>query len=267
MGPAVQGKTIVLTGASSGIGRATALALAREGAVLHLLARRAERLEQVCGEARALGGRATPHVLDVRDAQSFAQVADKILAEHGYIDVLVNNAGVGPMKTFLETTNDDWTWTLDTNLYAVVTAIRMFLPCMLERGKGTIINVASLAGLVGNSLPAYTASKFAVVGLSESLALEYGGRGIDISVVCPGIINTEMATASIEAGRSGATLEQRLVELLAKHGVDPDVVARDIVRGIRRPRFLILSPAHASVIHSFHAMFPNLTRALLRRFA
>jgi short-subunit dehydrogenase len=262
----VKGKTVVLTGASSGIGRATALALAREGAVLHLLARRAELLERVCADARSLGAQATPHVLDVRDPERFARVAKRILDEHGHIDVLINNAGVGAMKTFLETTDDDWTWTFDTNFYSVVTALRLFLPSMLEHGKGTIVNVASLAGLVGNSLTAYTASKFAVVGLSESLVLEYGGRGIDIMVVCPGIINTEIAAAAVQAGRSGA-LERRLVELLAKHGVDPEVVARDLVHGIRNPRFLILSPAHASVLHSFHSMFPNLTRALLRRFA
>ncbi|MFO7565327.1 MAG: SDR family NAD(P)-dependent oxidoreductase [Enhygromyxa sp.] len=260
-------KVIVLTGASSGIGRATALALAREGAVLHLLARRADLLDRVCDDARALGGHATAHVVDVRDAHAFGQVAVRIHDEHDGVDVLINNAGVGAMKTFLETTDDDWQWTFDTNLHAVITGIRLFLPRMLERKSGMVMNIASLAALMANSLTAYSASKFAVLGLTESLVLEYGGRGVDFVVVCPGIINTEITTAGILAGRSSATLESKMLDLVAKFGASPDLVARDIVQAIRRPRFLVLSPTHASVLHAFHSKFPGLTRSVLRRLA
>jgi len=232
-----------------------------------LLARREARLEEVCVEARSLGGTAFPHVVDICDAQAFARVAEEVYAEHRRVDVLINNAGVGAMKNFLETTDDDWSWTLETNLHAVVSGIRLFLPGMLERGSGTIVNVASLAGLMANSLPAYSASKFAVIGLSESLVLEYGGRGIEFVVVCPGVIRTEIASAGIAAGRSSAALEAKMQEFLAKFGVPPEVVAQDIVKAVRRPRFLVLSPRHASVLHAFHSVVPDLVRSLLRRLA
>lgn len=262
----LNGKVIVLTGASSGIGRATALALAKQGAVLHLIARRGPLLEQVCQQARALGGSATAHVLDIRDPAAFAQMADSVHAEHQCVDVLINNAGVGPMKPFLQTTDDDWKWTFDTNVYAVVTGVRAFLPAMLEHGRGTIINVASLAGLIANPLSAYTASKFAVVGLSESLLIEYGNRGVEFVVVCPGVIDTGIATAAIEAGRSQSGMDTRVREFLAKHGAAPEAVAHDIVQAIHRPRPVVLSPRHAGLLRALHRVFPDQIRALFRRF-
>jgi len=263
----LKGKVIILTGASSGIGRATALALARHGAVLHLVARREALLEQVCADARARGGSATPHVFDVRDPDAFARMVEQITAQHSRVDVLINNAGVGAMKSFLETTDDDWKWTVDTNLHSVINSIRAVLPGMLERGEGTIVNVASLAGLMANTLAAYSASKAAVIGLSESLVLEYGDRGIDIVVVCPGIIDTDIANAGILAGRAAESVGQNLQKVLSTHGARPEAVARDIVAAIRRPRFLILSPAHATVLRTLHSMFPGLTRSLVRRLS
>lgn len=257
----------MLTGASSGIGRATALALAHCKTNLHLIARREALLEQVCSEARALGASATAHVLDVRDADAFARTVESVINQHGRIDVLINNAGVGAMKSFLETTEDDWKWTVDINLNAVVTGVRAVLPGMLERGQGVIVNVASLAGLMANTLAAYSASKAAVIGLSESLVLEYGHRGIDIVVVCPGIIATNIANAGILAGRSAGMIGENLQKILSTHGARPEAVAADIVAAIRRPRFLVLSPAHASVLRRLHSVFPGLTRSLVRRLS
>lgn len=260
-------KVIVLTGASSGIGRATALALAAEGAVLHLIARREQRLEDVCHEARAAGAVATAHAVDVCDTAAFARIADDIHAKHGRIDVLINNAGVGATKSFMETTKDDWAWTFDTNLHAVVNGIRMFLPTMIEHGGGTIVNVASLAGVMANTLAAYSASKFAVVGMSESLLLEYGEQGLKVVVVCPGVINTEIATASIVADRTNSALGSSMQKLLAAYGAAPELVARDIVKAIRQPRFIVPTPMHASVLRGLHRMFPELARVLTRRLS
>lgn len=263
--PNLQRKVVVLTGASSGIGRATALALAREGAILHVIARREQRLLEVCAEARQLGGTATPHVFDVRDDGAFARLAEHIRTEHGHIDVLINNSGVGATKTFLETTEDDWQWTFDINFRAMVTSIREFLPMMLDRGSGTIVNVSSIAGVAGSTLAAYTASKFAVVGLSESLLLEYGGRGVSFVVVCPGLIKTEIAVAAIDAGRDNETIGPKMRDFIDRFGAAPEKVARDIVRAIHRPRFLVFSPMHASVIHGIHTLFPTVSRMISRR--
>ena len=263
--PRLAGKVVVLTGASSGIGRATALALAAEQAILHLVARRQDRLEEVCAEARRLGAHATPHMFDVRDASGVARLGEHIRAEHGVIDILINNAGVGVTKTFLESTDDDWDWTLAVNLYGVVYAIREFLPMMLERGRGTIVNVASLAGITGSLLSAYAASKSAIVGLSESLMIEYGDQGLDVIVVCPGAIKTEIATAAMEVGRTNTTLGTKLHDSLQRFGVEPEVVAADIVRALHHPRFLVMTPMHASVIRTLHRLFPSLSRSLTRR--
>jgi NADP-dependent 3-hydroxy acid dehydrogenase YdfG len=260
-------KVIVLTGASSGIGRATALALAAEGSVLHLVARREQLLMEVCDEARALGGAATPHVFDVRDGDAYARMAEDIHTRYGRVDVLINNAGVGATKSFMETTEDDWKWTFDTNLYAVVQGIRMFLPTMIENGGGTIVNVASLAGVMANTLAAYTASKFAVVGMSESLLLEYGDKGLKVVVVCPGVIATEIATASIVADRTNGVIGPSLQKLLAAYGSAPELVARDIVKAIRQPRFIVPTPMHATVLRRLHRTFPELARVLTRRLS
>lgn len=214
-----------------------------------------------------LGGSAIPHVFDVRDATMFSRLAEQIRTEHGRIDILINNSGVGATKTFLETTDDDWDWTFDTNFHAIVTAIREFLPMMLEQGHGTIVNVASIAGVAGSMLSAYTASKFAVVGLSESLLLEYGERGLTVIVVCPGLIKTEIATAAINAGRTNTTLGPKMRDFMQRFGAAPEAVARDIVQAIHRPRFMVFSPMHASVIQTVHRWFPDLSRMMTRRMS
>ncbi|PRQ08004.1 putative ketoacyl reductase [Enhygromyxa salina] len=235
--------------------------------MLHLVARREQRLAEVCSEANARGGTATAHAFDVRDTEAFARMASRVHADHGRVDVLINNAGVGATKAFLETTDDDWAWTFDTNFHAVVRGIRMFLPTMIEHGGGTIVNVASLAGVMANTLAAYSASKFAVVGMSESLLLEYGDKGLNVVVVCPGVISTEIATASIDAGRTNGVIGPSLQKLLAAHGAAPEQVARDLVRAIRHPRFIVPTPMHATVLRRVHRMFPDLARMLTRRLS
>jgi short-subunit dehydrogenase len=260
------GKVVVLTGASSGLGRATALELARRGAILHLVARRSELLDRVCGEVEELGGVASAYVTDLRDPVAVEGLIAEIHAAVGAVDVLINNAGAGPLKSFLDTTDDDWEWTLDVNVRALVQLTRGLLPAMLERRRGTIVNVASLAGLMANPLSAYTASKFAVVGLSESLLIEYGGRGIDVVVVCPGAIDTGMAEAALQEGRSEPAVETRMRAFLGKYGVQAEVVARDVVNAIERPRFLVLSPPHAVVLNAVHRLFPAAMRRVFRRF-
>ena len=125
--PSLKGKVIVLTGASAGIGRATALALARDGAKIHLVARRQQRLAQLSDEVKTLGGDASVHVQDVREPGVFEEIRDKVVAADGKVDVVINNAGVGVTKKFLETSQDDWDWTFDTNFAAVVASARAFL--------------------------------------------------------------------------------------------------------------------------------------------
>ena len=204
--------------------------------------------------------------MDVRDPEGFSRVAAQILERHGHVDILINNAGVAAAKSFLETSDDDWSWTFETNLFGVIRGIRAFLPSMLRRGRGTIINVASLAGLLANTFPAYTASKFSVVGLSESLLIEHGDAGLKVVVVCPGFVNTEILSAGVRAGRVSDKIDiERLQQQFRARGVSPDVIARDIVRAADGRRFLVLSPAHASALNTFHRWFPSAARWVTRK--
>lgn len=260
-------RVVVLTGASSGIGRSIALALAKQDVELYLVARRGDRLEEVASVVRSGGGRATTRTFDVRDSDAWQQLVRDIHEQHGRLDILINDAGVGATKTFLETTDDDWRWTFDINLHAMVTGIRTVLPGMLERGDGVIVNVASLAGVSASVLTAYTASKYAVVGLSEALMLEYGHKGIDVIVVCPGLIDTEIAEAANTAGHANAEVGASMQQALTRHGVSPDVVAKDVVRALRRPRFLVTTPTHATLLRLLHRWFPGLSRTLSRKMA
>jgi NAD(P)-dependent dehydrogenase (short-subunit alcohol dehydrogenase family) len=167
----------------------------------------------------------------------------------------------------METTDDDWRWTFDTNFHAIVTSVREFLPLMLDRGQGTIVNVASIAGVAGSTLSAYTASKFAVVGLSEALLIEYGERGLKVIVVCPGMINTEIAVAAVEAGRDNGKIASKMREMMTRFGAAPETVAKDIVKAILRPRFMVFSPMHANVIKTIHQWLPDVSRMITRRIS
>jgi NAD(P)-dependent dehydrogenase (short-subunit alcohol dehydrogenase family) len=260
-------RVAVITGASSGIGRATALALAREGMRLHLVARREHELGKACEKAREYGVPVAVHVQDVCDAHAMKALAERIVESEGRVDLLFNNAGAGVAKKFLDTTEDDWRWLMDLNVFGVVHGVQAFLPHMLERGEGLIINTASLGGLAASQLAAYSTSKFAVVGLSESLLVDYGNRGIRVMVVCPGMVATEMVQASIDSGRHYLPTDPdgaKFKALLERRGAAPETIAKDIVRGVKRGRFLVVTPTHARMLWSIRKWFPAVARWLTR---
>jgi len=190
-------KVALVTGAGRGIGKAISLKFAEEGASLILCARTATQLQEVTAAIRSAGRPCLSGVVDVAKEEQVNRLVQDGLDRFGQIDILVNNAGVSNPKPFLETSNADWDETINVNLKGVVFCTRAVLPGMLERGSGTVINIASAAGLRG--LPgsiAYTASKAAVIGLSHALAEEVGQRGIRVNVICPGPIKTELLDSS-----------------------------------------------------------------------
>jgi len=183
----------LITGATHGIGRATAFALGRAGYRIGVCARTAARVQRVVEELRAEGITAAGAAADVGQPEQVARMADEITGALGTVDVLVNNAGVLIAKRFEELTLDDWDTTMATNLRSLFLVTRAFLPAMRRRRHGTIVNVASLAGrhgFVGGT--AYTASKHAVLGFSRSLMLEVRKEGIRVATVCPGSVDTAM---------------------------------------------------------------------------
>lgn len=246
-----RGKVVVITGAGSGIGRAAAHAFGELGARVHLADIHRGRVDEATGELRLREVEAWAHELDVRDAAAVERLAQDVYAEHGRCDVLLNNAGVGHSALVQEMTLDDWRWVLDTNLWGVIHGVHAFVPRMIDQGGSAhIVNTASAAGLVGiPSMAPYCASKFAVVGLSESLGAELSAYGISVTAVCPGIIATDIVRSGRIEGSLGDR-KRRVVDYYEKHGISPDRVARDIVRAVRggAPLATTLGPVYPALL-------------------
>jgi 3-oxoacyl-[acyl-carrier protein] reductase len=218
----IRGRTVLVTGAASGMGRATAMLMADEGARVACVDR-AEAVEEVAEAIDAAGGEATAFVLDVADAAAIVPLVEEVVAAYGGIDILVNNAGVSlPAPIDMDGFEEAWEATFAVNLTGYVRMIRACLPHLEAHGHGRIVNVASTEGLGATAMISpYTASKHGVIGLTRSLAVELGARGVTVNCVCPGPIHTGM-TAGI-ADEAKAKFARRRVPL-RRYG-DPEEVA------------------------------------------
>ena len=193
----IAGRVAVVTGAGSGMGRATAHLLADEGAAVAVLDVSSDGADVVAGEITAAGGAATAWALDVTDAGAVRRTIDQVAAALGPPDILVNNAGVSlPAPIELDGFEQAWAATLAVNLTAHTTLVRACLPHLRREGQGRIVNVASTEGLGATAyLSPYTASKHGVIGLTRSLAVELGPTGVTVNCICPGPIHTGMTAA------------------------------------------------------------------------
>ena len=215
-----------MTGASSGIGRALARRLAREGARVALVARRKDELEQLAGEIRAAGGEAAVLPCDVSDAAQVADTAARAHTAWGGIDLLVNNAGYGHHRTFLEWSVEDMERMMRVNYFGALYFTKALLPAMVEQRRGWLVFVASVAGKIASpEESAYVATKFAMVGLAASLSLEVEDAGVHVLTVCPGVIRTpffdeEALSRMPPAAKNGMvevdTLVDAMIAALAK---------------------------------------------------
>src|SRR5215468_130228 len=188
----LDGKSVLVTGAGSGIGKATALACVRRGGRLSICDVDESGLEATAAEIRALGGSVSARRVDVADREAMRAFADAVHAEVEAVDLLINNAGVAIGGGFLHTSLDDWSWITSINIMGVVHGCHYFVPAMVGRGRGGhVVNVASAAGYLASAvLAAYATTKFGVVGLSEALRDELVPYGIGVTAVCPGLVNT-----------------------------------------------------------------------------
>lgn len=190
----LKGKNALVTGAGKGIGRAIAVALAREGVNVGLLARTGSQLEDAAKEVAAQGVKAVVVTADVADISAVNAAAEQVLKELGTIDILINNAGTASFGKFLELEPEEWERNVKVNLFGVYYMTRAVLPGMIERKQGDIINISSTAGLRGAAVTsAYSASKFGLMGLTESLMQEVRKHNIRVSALTPSTVVTELA--------------------------------------------------------------------------
>jgi short-subunit dehydrogenase len=186
-------KRALITGASSGIGKASALAFAKMGVDLALVGRSLDKLEAVASAARQTGVDAKTYVIDLSQINTVSEKISAIATALGTIDILVNNAGMGYTGTLSATPLSDWQKVMDLNLTSVFGCILAVLPTMRDRGGGTIINIASIAGQTPfPNWGAYSVSKAGLIALAKTLAAEEGANGIRVTTICPGAVNTEL---------------------------------------------------------------------------
>lgn len=193
----LQGKTALVTGAGKGIGKAIAIALAKEGVQVGLVARTVKDLQELAAEIGATGIKTAIAAADISDMNAVNKAVEKIQTELGNIDILINNAGTGTFGKFLDLTPEQWENQVKVNLFGVYYTTRAVLPQMIERQTGDIVNISSTAGQKGAAITsAYSASKFAVMGLTESLMQEVRKHNIRVTAMAPSTVVTELAVKS-----------------------------------------------------------------------
>jgi short-subunit dehydrogenase len=252
---ALRGAVVVLTGASSGIGAATAVACGREGMRVALAARRADRLAEVAERVRAAGGEARVVPTDVAEEAQVRALVEGTVAAWGRLDVLVNNAGAGILARVDQTSAAEFERLLRVNFLSAVHAVLAALPHFRRQGRGHVVNVASVVGKRASPYrAAYVASKFALVGFSEALRMEVRAEGIDVTCVCP--IGTATEFHDVEANRLGVPGRGGPIQSAER-------VARGIVRALRRPRAEVHPYPPARLLFLMNDLAPALVDRLL----
>ncbi|MGZ5310907.1 MAG: SDR family oxidoreductase [Solirubrobacterales bacterium] len=256
----LNGRRCLITGAASGIGRATAVLAASRGAELVLTDVAAEGLASAAEEIQAAGGKvAFAKPADLADHEQVVALAERVHAGHGSMDVVLNVAGVSTWGTIERLRHSDWQRMVDVNLMGPISVLECFLPPMIEAGRGGhVVNVSSAAGLLG--LPwhaAYSASKFGLRGVSEVLRFDLRRHGIGVTLVCPGGVRTPLVNTveivGIDPEDPGV---RKLVERFERRAVTPEHVAACILRGIERDRYLVFTSPDIRIAHWLQRYLP-----------
>jgi short-subunit dehydrogenase len=266
----VRGKLALVTGAGAGIGRATAVELARRGARKVVLADRdLAAAGEAAGAVRAACAEAAVYRVDVSDEAAMNDLAAQVRNEHGVVDILVNNAGIGMAGRFLETSSANWENIMGVNVGGVISGSRAFGAQMVERGEGgTIINVASAAAyLPSKSMVAYSTTKAAVLALSESLRADFADEGISVTAVCPGFVNTDIAKNTIYAGMSAQQQERARGKADAayrRRNFTPEATAKAIVKAIKTGPAVVPIAAESRIGYAMRRISPGMVRLFAR---
>ncbi|MGW5253705.1 SDR family oxidoreductase [Streptomyces sp. NPDC004012] len=264
------GQLVLVTGAGSGIGRATALAFAKAGARVVAVDRDPRSAAGTAEQARLHGApEAWAEQADVSDEQAMEKLAERVAANHGVVDVLVNNAGIGLSGSFFDTTAEDWRTVLDVNLWGVLHSCRLFGKQMAERGQGgNIVNVASAAAYQpSRALPAYSTSKAAVLMLSECLRAELADQDIGVTAICPGFVHTSITSTARFTGvdaEEEKRRQKRATRLYGLRGYPPEKVAAAILRAVVRNQPVVPVTPEAHALRLVSRFAPSALRAMAR---
>ena len=266
----VRGKLALVTGAGAGIGRATALELARQGADAVLIVDRdLAAAQETVAAVREAGAEAAAYQADVSDEAAMNALAAQVNSDHGVVDILVNNAGIGMAGRFLETTPAHWDSILGVNLRGVLNGSRVFAAQMVDRGQGgTIINVSSAAAfLPSKSMIAYGTTKAAVLAFSESLRADLADDGITVTAVCPGFVNTNIAKSTVYAGMSSDEQDSARYKadvVYRRRNYTPEATARAIVKAVKSGQPVVPIAAESRIGYAMRRISPSLIRLLAR---
>ena len=260
-----RGKNAVITGSASGIGRATALEMAREGMNIVIADVNETRMEETVARVRDQGVKAVAKKTDVSKKAEVRALVDFAIEEFGTIDIMMNNAGVSSITEMRDLSLEEhWEWIVGINFWGVIYGCHYVLPHMLRRGSGHIINVSSAAGIftIPGGAP-YCATKFAVVGMSEVLRAEVARLGIGVTCVCPALVKTSIA----ENTKTTGLKEMEMTKIFNYWGQMPEKTARKIVKGVKRNKGLLLPTIDAKIFYFLKRFFPGLSAAMSLRLA
>jgi NADP-dependent 3-hydroxy acid dehydrogenase YdfG len=225
-------KTIAITGASGGIGEATARLLARRGAAVVLAARRGERVDAIARDIREEGGRAATCVVDVTRAEDLRRLVSATVDEYGRIDVLVNNAGVAPISPLADLDTEGWSSMIDVNLRGMLNCVAAALPVFHEQGSGHLVSIVSVAGLTTSpSMAVYAATKNAVRTVHEGLRKESTDGVVRTTAISPGYVRTELADSMTDPHIRDVTRKN-----MDAMGISPEAVARAVAFAVEQPQ-------------------------------
>jgi len=267
--PNLKDKIVFITGAASGIGAATARAFAAQGCELVLADLDEAGLASTEISVKQAGAKVHVMALDVTDEAQYKQLAQKVCATVGVPHIVINNAGIGAHGSFLNTPMDVVRRIIDINVYGVYNGCHAFLPMMLEAGDSRhLVNVASMASIAPMpNMSAYAASKYAVDGLTEVLAMELIDTNVDVTCVHPGVINTPIAQGASYNGEAGLDQVRRLGEYYQAHGSDPAVVAEGMVEAVKKGCAHLHVGKKATVTEKVKRISPTLLRKLAMKTA
>lgn len=259
-----QNKIALVTGAGSGIGRAIALRFAELGTQLIISDINKQSLAETAALVVEKGGRPELEQVDVSDWDDMQRLAERVHKRHSKLDILINNAGVATAGEFLSTPIEDWHWVLGINVMGVVHGCKLFAPRMCEARQGHIVNIASAAGYyAAPDMSCYSASKHAVMGLTESLRVEMAAHQVGVSAICPGVINTNIVKSMRTSGHM-TEAQGKIIDIYRRRNYGPELVAEAVVSAVEDNRAVVPVSPEAWALYAAKRLAPEVVDRMQR---